>query len=391
MAARVDRAIGGEAKASAVRGVVRRRYKDTQIQLPLLGFGMMRLPQKGRRIDPVAAQEMVDRAMAAGINYFDTAYRYIGGQSETFVGKALAKYPRNSYFVVSKMPVGMLKREADLERIFQEQLRKCNVKYFDFYMLHALNANNFQLGERLKAYDFLKKKQAEGKIRYIGFSFHDSPEVLARIADAHPWDFAQIQLNYLDWDLYRSREQYEILTSRKIPVIVMEPLKGGKLANLPESAARILRNADPKSTPAQWAFRYVASLPNVMIMLSGMSNMKVMEENIKLFQDIKPLSEQEQRVVAAAGKALRNIENVPCTACRYCSCPAGVAIPDMLKVYNAYLEDKDLAKFKKAYEAFPADKRADNCVACGKCVKVCPQMIQIPDEMAKIVKLAKQK
>ncbi len=390
VAARVDRAIGGETKSSSVRGVVRRRYKNTAIELPLLGFGMMRLPLRGRTIDKAKSQAMVDRAMAAGINYFDTAYFYLGGQSESFVGEALRKYPRDSYFVVSKMPVRKLKRASDLELIFQEQLRKCRVDHFDFYMLHALNAKMFDLAERLKAYDFLKQKKAAGKIRYLGFSFHDTPEVLTRIADAHEWDFAQIQLNYLDWELYRSREQYELLTSRKIPVIVMEPLRGGKLANLPEKAARILKNAAPNSTPAAWAFRYAASLPNVMTILSGMSRMDYLEENIRLFQDIKPLNEQEQRVLAAALRVLRNIDSVACTGCHYCKCPSEVAIPEMLKIYNEYLEDKDLAKFRKAYQAFPTDKRAENCVACGRCVKACPQMIRIPEEMAKIVKLVKK-
>lgn len=250
--------------------VTRRRYKNTDMTLPLLGFGLMRLPEKDGKVDRATARMMVDRAMAAGCNYFDTAYMYHNGESEMFAAEALKKYPRDSYCLTTKMPTIMLKQEEDLERIFQEQLRRTQAGYFDFYLMHWLNADHWKIAEKLKLYDFMKKKQAEGKIRRIGFSYHGEPEVLEKIAKAYPWDVAQIQLNYLDWDLCRSREQYEVLTKLGIPVLVMEPLKGGTLAKLTPEAKAIFEKADPGASAASWGLRYVASLPNVLCVLSGM-------------------------------------------------------------------------------------------------------------------------
>ena len=367
--------------------VSRRKYRSTDLTLPMLGFGMMRLPRKKNspEIDYEKTAAMFDRAMKAGVNYFDTAYFYLGGRSENCAGDLLSKYPRDSYFLASKMPVGRVKTAADLERIFNEQLTKCKTTYFDFYMLHALNASGWAKSKRLGVYEFLMKKKAEGKIRKLGFSFHDTPEVLEEIASAHPWDFAQIQVNYLDWTLYRSREQYEILTRKNIPVIVMEPLRGGILAKLNPAATQILSNAAPGKSNASWAFRYVGSLPNVLITLSGMTCMEHLDDNIKTFSNFTVLSPAERKTLDAALTAYRKGLAVPCTDCRYClPCPVGVEIPRIFAMYNQMKLTGNRGAFTRSYGALDEDAQGSACVACGKCVKACPQKINIPEQLKKI-------
>ena len=367
--------------------IARKPYKDTALTLPMLGFGMMRLPRKKNSsdVDYEKCAAMFDRAMKAGLNYFDTAYFYLGGRSETCAGDLLSRYPRESYFLTSKMPMGPLKNPSDLERIFNEQLKKCKTTYFDFYMLHALNGRNWQKAKRLKVYEFLAKKKAEGKIRKLGFSFHDTPQVLEEIASAHPWDFGQIQLNYLDWTLYRSKEQYEILTKKNIPVIVMEPLRGGALAKLNSAATKILSNARPGESNASWAFRYVGSLPNVLISLSGMTCMEHLEDNIKTFSNFRPLTETDRKVLNTALTAYRKSLAVPCTDCRYCMpCPVEVEIPKIFGLYNQLKLSGNRFVFNNAYKAIDEESRASACVACGKCMKSCPQKINIPQELKKI-------
>ena len=373
-------------KKQTAKNIVRKPFQN--ITVPMLGFGMMRLPRvkaDGPQIDYQKTQEMFDLAMKNGCNYFDTAYFYHSGLSEKCAGDLLSKYPRNTYLLASKMPVGHLRKEADLERIFKEQLKKCKTTYFDFYMLHALNARNWEKAKRLKVYEFLAQKKKEGKIRYLGFSFHDSPEVLKQIASAHPWDFAQIQLNYLDWDLYRSKEQYEILTEKKIPVIAMEPLRGGALASLNDAAVKILKNAAPSSSCAAWAFRYAGSLPNVLITLSGMTRIEHLQDNLKTFRDFQPLSDQDRKTLNTALRAYRKTLAIPCTDCRYClPCPVGVEIPKIFGLYNQLKLNKNKSAFNRAYNAIDEDSRASGCVACGKCLKGCPQKINIPEELKKI-------
>ena len=252
-------------------------------------------------------------------------------------------------------------------------------------MLHALNNNSWNKAKRLKVYEFLAQKKAEGKIRKLGFSFHDTPEVLKEIASAYPWDFAQIQLNYLDWTVYRSKEQYEILTAKGIPVIVMEPLRGGVLATLNQSATDILRKAAPDKSNASWAFRYAGSLPNVLITLSGMTCMEHLEDNIKTFSNFKPLSAEEQKTLASALAAYQKSLTIPCTDCRYCMpCPVGVEIPKIFALYNQLKLSGKRGAFLRSYKALDEDAQASACVACGKCVKACPQKIDIPKQLKKI-------
>lgn len=372
------------------RMITRRRYKDTAQTLPLLGFGCMRLPQlspDGPEIDYGTVKQMIDRAMKAGCNYFDTAYMYHDGRSERCLGDLLKAYPRDSYYLTDKMPVWFARDAAGIERIFREQLERCRTDYFDFYMLHSLDSANWELAQKYKACEFLERMKKEGKIRRLGFSFHDSPEVLRKIVDAREWDFAQIQLNYLDWELYRSREQYEILTGAGIPVIVMEPLRGGALAALSPDASDILRKADPHSSNAAWAFRYVASLPNVLCVLSGMTLPEHVEDNIRTFSPLKPLTESERKTLDQALAAYRKRLAVPCTACRYCMpCPAGVEIPKIFGLYNQYKISGNKWLFTNNYNVLPEDAKIASCVNCGKCTKHCPQKIQIPAELRKIAK-----
>lgn len=288
--------------------VTRRRYRNTAMTVPLIGFGTMRLPTIGgdmKKIDYAVTERMIDAAMKAGCNYFDTAYMYHGGESEICMGKVLKKYPRDSYYLASKMPVWFAKNRAGVERLFNEQLRKCQTEYFDFYMLHSLDSGKWAAVQKYGALEFLLKMKEQGKIRKLGFSFHDSPEVLKTIVKAHPWDFAQIQLNYLDWTLYRSKEQYEIVTEAGIPVIVMEPLRGGALARLSPDAVSILKNADPKASTASWGFRWCATLPNVLCILSGMSLPEHVEDNMRTFMPFVPLSDKEKNTLELALAAYR--------------------------------------------------------------------------------------
>ena len=360
------------------------------ITAPLLGFGTMRLPRKTKGepdIDYAQAEKLFARAMANGVNYFDTAYFYHRGLSETCVGDLLSKYPRESYIIADKMPIRMLKEKSDLERIWQEQLKKCKTKYFDFYLLHALNGRNWKNAQRLKVYEFLKKKQENGEIKYLGFSFHDKPAVLEEIAKSYKWDFAQIQLNYYDWTQYKSKEQYEILTKYNIPVIVMEPLRGGALARLNAEAIKIFSRADAKASPASWAFRYITDLPNVLCVLSGMSQMEHLEDNINTFSNVKPLTKKERGVISGALAAYLKRGAVPCTDCRYClPCPVGVAIPKIFSMYNSYKLDGNFAELEKSYSALSSEEQAQECVSCMACVKKCPQSIAIPDELKRISK-----
>lgn len=371
--------------AAAPGKVSRRRYKNSTLTVPMLGYGMMRLPRINGEIDYAAVKNQIAIAMESGVNYFDTAYFYHGGKSEICAGELLSAYPRNSYMLADKMPVSRLRRTADIEKIWNEQLEKCKVDYFDFYLLHALNASSWKKARKLKVYEFLKKKKEEGKIKHLGFSFHDSPQVLQEIASAYPWDFAQIQLNYLDWTLYRSKEQYEILTKLNIPVIVMEPLRGGALATLNADARKVFQNADPEVSVASWAFRYVGSLPNVLCVLSGMTMTEHLHDNIKTFTDFKPLSESERRVIDTALAAYRKTGIVPCTSCRYClPCPVGVNIPKNFSLYNNMKITGNARRFVSAYKTMPAKQQAASCVSCGLCKKKCPQQIDIPAMLKKI-------
>lgn len=356
--------------------------------LPRLGYGCMRFPTKDSKIDFEYSKKLIHHAFDNGINYFDTAYNYHGGESEIFLGKVLPEFERESYFLTSKLPVWKVKEEGDAEKLFEEQLKKCNTEYFDFYLLHSLNKNSIETVKKFNLYDFILKKKNEGKIKNIGFSFHDNNEVLQKFAAAHKWDFIQLQINYWDWEGNDAKSLYETLVNLNIPCFVMEPVRGGFLASFAPHAMKRFKDYHPEQSIASWALRWVASLPNVALILSGMSNMEQLQDNIDTFTDLKAITNDEQKVINEVIEDLRKIKPVPCTGCRYCmDCQFGVDIPGIFEIYNDYKksENKDIAK--RSYFMFMTGKeQGGNCQKCGECVPKCPQHINIPEELEKIHK-----
>ena len=375
---------GADGTPRAAGPITRRTMAGESVSL--LGFGCMRLPRGADgKIDRPAAQRLWARYLEAGGNYFDTAYMYHYGESEVALGEFLAGRPRDSYFLVDKMPVWMARTEEGLRRVFEDQLARTKAEYFDFYLVHSLGWGNWDLAKKIHALEFLLEKKKEGRIRHLGFSFHDQPEAMDPILEAYDWEFAMIQLNYQDWTRYRSKEQYEKLDAKGIDVAVMEPLRGGALARLNDPAKAILRQADSDASPASWAFRWVASLPRVKLINSGMGRESDLEDNIRTFSPAKELTDAERGTIAAALAAFQRSQSVPCTACRYCvPCPAGVAIPEIFALWNAYKAEGNQARFLREYEKLEPDARASECVRCMRCTKHCPQKIAIPDELAKI-------
>lgn len=354
--------------------------------LPRLGYGCMRFPVKDDKIDFEDAKELIHHAYKNGINYFDTAYNYHGGESETFLGQVLPDFKRESYFLTSKLPIWKIDKIEDAERIFNEQLEKCKTEYFDFYLLHSLHKKSIEKVEDLKLYDFILNKKKEGKIKNIGFSFHDTNDVLKDFAAAHEWDFIQLQINYWDWEEDDAKSMYETLEKLNIPCFVMEPVRGGFLASLSPHVMKHFTDFHPDKSLASWALRWVASLPNVALILSGMSNMDQLRDNIETFTNLKKISHEEQKVIDKVVEDLRKINPVPCTGCRYCmDCQFGVDIPGVFGIYNDYKksENKDIAK--RSYFTFmKEEEQGGSCQKCLECVPKCPQQIDIPEELAKI-------
>ena len=368
-------------------GVSYRRMPDGT-QVSLLGFGCMRLPrlyEDRQDIDAKAAQEMIDYAIAQGINYFDTAWPYHQGMSEPFLGEALSKHPRDSFFLASKLPTWDINCAEDVDRIFNQQLERCRVDHFDFYLIHNFVAEYFEREENCRIYQKLLKKKRAGQIRYLGFSFHDVPKVLEQVADKYAWDFAQIQLNYLDWELQNAKRQYEILESRSIPVIVMEPVRGGALASLSEPALKLLHEANPEQSPASWALRFAASFPGVLTVLSGMSDFAQVKENIQTMSAPSPLTEADRELLERVCTAYLSAGTIPCTGCRYCmDCPAGVDIPKVFAIYNQYCIFHQQLAFERTYGYLTDRQKASACVDCKSCVPRCPQGIDIPARLREV-------
>lgn len=357
-------------------------------QLSGLGFGTMRLPLKagapGTPVDEEQVQQMVDYAIAHGINYFDTAYPYHGGLSEVIIGKALSRYPREQFYLATKYPGHQISSTYNPAEIFEEQLKKCGVEYFDFYLLHNVYEKSMEtyLDPRWKIIEYFQEQKRLGRIRHLGFSSHGSVECLKAFLDGchNQMDFCQIQLNYLDWTLQDAKGKYELLTERNIPVWVMEPVRGGRLAKLTDAEEQKLSALRPDESQAAWAFRFLQGLPNVKMVLSGMSSMEQMVENVKTFEESKTLNETELKTLMEVAEGMKN--SIPCTACRYCcdGCPQGLDIPALLATYNE-LRFSPAVNIGMRIEALPEDKRPSACIACGKCAQICPQNIDIPAEM----------
>ncbi len=360
-----------------------------------LGFGMMRLPllnpEDKKSIDKPQVCQMVDTFMERGFTYFDTAYMYHEYESERAVKDVLVtRKDRDSYTLASKLPVMQLKEQEDLERIFNEQLDKCGVEYFDYYLLHALNAEYYKTVKRLNCFEFAMQKKAEGKVKHVGFSFHDTPEVLDQILTDHPEaEFVQLQINYLDWEApnVQSRRCYETAVKHGKKVVVMEPVKGGTLVNLPEKAEKLLREMHPDWSNASWAIRFAASLENVMVVLSGMSEQAQLLDNTGYMQGFEPLTEEEKKVLEQVVEIIHEAAKVPCTACRYCveGCPQQIAIPEYFALYNNEIVDKGNPEYKKQYEELAKEHgKASDCIECGQCEGACPQHLPVIDWLKKV-------
>lgn len=367
-----------------------RKYNKTGEKISLLGLGNMRLPklrEDAEDIDIARAQEIVDYAYAHGVNYYDTAYMYHGGKSEKFIGQALKKYDRSSFFLATKMPIWMAETPEKMRQIFENQLKNLQTDYVDFYLFHSLTKANFDKCIEFGLYEYLNEKKEQGIIRNLGFSFHDTPDELERICDTYSWDFAQIQLNYLDWEMQDAKRQYKILEDREIPCIIMEPVRGGKLVNTCDAANAIFTQANPKVSVASWAIRYAASLPNVLTVLSGMSNMEQVEDNVKTLTDFSPLTQAEHEVVQRAVYEYKKKDTVPCTGCRYCmDCTSGVDIPKAFELYNKFVMDNDVETYKKEYFMLEDSAHENHCISCGLCAQHCPQGIAIPEKLEMIHK-----
>ena len=370
--------------------MIRNDFQDKS--LSRLGFGTMRLPTKADgQIDEAQVQEMVDYAMAHGVNYFDTAYPYHEGLSETVIGRCLSKYPRESFFLATKYPGHQIAEWYDPAEVFEKQLKKCGVDYFDFYLLHNIYEKSIDvyLDPQWGIVEYFLEQKRLGRIKHLGFSTHARLDTMERFLDAvgEHMEFCQIQLNYIDWTLQQGAEKCQLLGSYGIPTWVMEPVRGGKLVSLPgEKSLHAMR---PDEKTVAWAFRFLQGLPNCKMILSGMSNMAQMVENIKTFEEEKPLNREETALILAMADTIKG--NIPCTACRYCcdSCPQGLDIPVLLNICND-LKVQETFNVSMAVEAMPEEKRPQACIACGKCMKMCPQNIQIPKHMQELTEIMKR-
>ena len=365
----------------------KRKLQKLGIETSLLGFGCMRFPLTPEgKINETESQKMLDKAIASGVNYIDTAYPYHGGESESFVGKALKKYDRSSYFLATKLPLWKVNTLEDVDMIFQEQLAKLQTDYIDFYLMHAINKERFANMLKIGCIEKLEQMKAEGKIRYLGFSFHDDYETFEKVLNYRDWDFCQIQLNYMDANEQAGLKGYQLAEEKGVPVVVMEPVKGGSLAAYAEDITGRFRSLDPEASVASFAMRWVGSLPNVKVILSGMTTMEQVEDNLKTFSSFRPLSEKEHREIDEIVKLINSRVQNGCTGCNYCMpCPAGVNIPMNFRVWNTYHMYQNYGMVERRWEDELGDAaQAKNCVKCGKCEQACPQKLSIREDLAKV-------
>ena len=364
-------------------------------KLSRLGFGCMRLPVKAdQSIDSEELDRMVDFAIEHGVNYYDTAWPYHGGRSELEIGRSLKRYPRDSWFLADKYPGHQIASRYDPADIFEQQLEKCGVDHFDFYLLHNVYENSLGVYQdpRWNILPYFLEQKKNGRIRHLGFSTHARPDTLAAFLDAagDSMEFCQIQLNYVDWTLQNAKEKYEILTQRGIPVWVMEPLRGGKRAQLSDADAEKLHALRPDESTASWAFRWLQSLPNVRMVLSGMSSFDQMRDNVATFSGGQAQTEAECALLMDIAEGLKNA--LPCTRCRYCceGCPMGLDIPMLIHAYNDIRFASSMT-VPMQFDALPEEKKPSACIGCGACAAICPQKIDIPAAMADFARILADK
>lgn len=362
--------------------------------IPKLGFGLMRLPQKDGIIDVEQVKKMADHFMAKGFTYFDTAYVYGGGASELAAKEAIvSRFPRESFQLADKLPVIDIKKEEDMEAFVQTSLERTGAGYFDFYLLHALNASKVEICDKFNAWDYMLKLKERGIAKHVGFSFHDKAEVLDKILTDHPeMEFVQLQINYADWDSanVQSRACYEVARKHNKPVLIMEPVKGGSLATMTPEIQAKFKAANPDVSVSSWAVRFAASLDGIVTVLSGMSDLQQMEDNTSYMEHFRPLNDSERAVIDEVVKILNSIPTIPCTACRYCvdGCPMQINIPAIFSAYNTYLVYGNLQGAKNSYKnAIKDHGMASSCVHCLQCEAQCPQKINITERLKEVAKV----
>ncbi len=362
-------------------------------EISRLGYGGMRFPKNGDEVDVDAAVQLLRKAYEMGINYFDTAMVYHKGESEKIFGKAFEPYPRNSYLIADKMSIWLCSDEEDMKARFYNQLKTLKTDYIDFYLVHSLNRNHYKKVKDLHCVEFLQQMKQEGKIKHLGFSFHDTYQVFTQILNDYTWDFVQIQLNYLDWHNQGAEQLYRELERRNLPVMVMEPVRGGYLATIDSERAKPFLELEPQRSIASWAIRWVESLPQVAVVLSGMSDLQQLEDNVATMTHFEPMNEQELAAIDRVVEEIRKVNEIPCTGCRYCmDCPMGVDIPEIFSIYSQYkIFGKEKAFVQDYEEVVEHGNGAEHCVRCMACTTKCPQMIAIPDKLEMIAKLYAQK
>lgn len=369
-----------------------KKFDNLGIEPSLLGFGCMRFPlDEDGKINEKEAEKMIDKAIESGVTYIDTAFPYHNGDSEPFVGKVLKKYKREDFFLATKLPIWNVSSKEEAKKVFEDQLKRLDVEYVDFYLLHALDADKWR---KVLEYDLIgmcEEFREEGKIRNIGFSFHDEYPVFKEILEYHDWDFCQLQLNYMDMDIQAGMKGYLLAEKYNIPIIVMEPIKGGSLANLPEDIENKFKAYNPDLSISSWALRYVASLPNVKVALSGMSTYGQVLDNLATFKNFEYLKAEEVALIQDVRDTLKARTQNGCTGCAYCMpCPFGVDIPNNFKYWNnAFVYDSH-DQFKAKLEKMVSEAKAENCKQCGACEKMCPQQLPIREDLKRVCEYMKK-
>lgn len=364
----------------------KRLMENLGVSPSLLGFGCMRFPVTAEgKIDEIQAEKMLDQAMAQGVTYYDTAYPYHNGDSEPFVGRVLNKYDRSSYFLATKLPIWLVESREEAEKKFYEQLERLDKDYVDFYLIHALDKERFEKVKKLDIVSMCEDLRKKGKIRYLGFSFHDDYEVFEEIINYYHWDFCQIQYNYMDTEIQAGDKGYRLAEEKGIPMVIMEPVRGGLLSGFSQDIEEMFRKVQPDKSIASWALRWVGSHPNVKVILSGMSDPAQVEDNLDTFNHFSPLSDEEQATVKQVVDTLNSRVQNRCTGCRYCMpCPQGVSIPESFRMWNDYHIYQKYGVVKDRWEGMKDEEKPKNCVECGACEEQCPQKINIREDLKRV-------